>query len=125
MVVSWTDKRREFRFQLKGSFSRSDFIVGQSRVHAEPIDISRTGLGLIIDARWNPQGSERIMSLEIPDQLSPILLVLRYHAEEREAPALRPRTRCGLELSERDKHRGVDLISLLSREPFLSLHLSA
>ncbi len=125
MVVSWTDKRREFRFQLKGNFSNSGFILGQSRVNVEPIDISRTGIGLIVDASWCRQSPERVISLEIADPLSPILLVVRFHAEEREAHTLKARTRSGLELSERDKHRGIDLISLLSREPYLSLHLSA
>ncbi len=124
MSLNWTDKRREFRFLLKGSFSRMGFRLGSNRVMAVPIDISRTGLGLLVDTTWHPE-SNRGLSLEFGEAHAPIMLIFRFVAQELEGDDERAWTRCGLELSEMDKHRGIDLIALLSREPHLSLHLSA
>ncbi len=120
MHNNWADKRREFRFQLKGSFEGFKFSVGAHCVEAEPIDISRTGLGLIID-RYMEKEEEVELKIHFPDEHPPVTLHVRFRMSERDAESLQARTRCGLELSEKDKRRGIDLIKLLSGKPKLRL----
>ena len=45
MAFNWIDKRQEFRFQLKGSFEGFKFALGAQHFTAEPIDVSRSGIG--------------------------------------------------------------------------------
>ena len=53
MGLNWIDKRREFRFQLKGTFQDVCFALGSKKVSVEPIDISRSGIGLLVDGTWH------------------------------------------------------------------------
>lgn len=120
MSINWSDKRREFRFQLKGSFDGYKFAIGSHNFAVEPIDISRSGLGVILDTHIAPE-EEVELKIHFPDQRPPVTLQVRFRMSERDAHSMNPRTRCGLELSDKDKRRGIDLIALLSGTPKLRL----
>ncbi len=120
MTMNWSDKRREFRFLLKGSFDGFNFAIGAHNVAAEPIDISRSGLGVIVDTHLN-HDEEVDLKIHFPDSRPPVTLHVRFRTSERDATTMKARTRCGLELSDKDKRRGIDLIALLSGTPKLRL----
>jgi|GEM_PF-3036648 len=120
MTINWNDKRREFRFQLKGSFDGFKFAIGTHNFAVEPIDISRSGLGVIVDTHLTPD-EEFDLKIHFPDERPPVTLHVRFRTSERDAYSMNARTRCGLELSDKDKRRGIDLIALLSGTPKLRL----
>lgn len=120
MSMNWSDKRREFRFQLKGTFDGFKFAIGAHSFSVEPIDISRSGLGVILDTHLT-QDEEVELKIHFPDTRPPVTLHVRFRTSERDAATLNSRTRCGLELSDKDKRRGIDLIALLSGTPKLRL----
>lgn len=107
------DKQRlEHRFQLKGAFNNAFFALGSRTVAVEPLDVSRHGLGLLIDDTWD-YDDIAAMQVVFLENHPPITLEVRYKQPERDARGLRARTRCGFELSDMDKRRGIDLVNLL------------
>lgn len=120
MTTNWSDKRREFRFQLKGKFDGFKFAIGAHSFAVEPIDISRSGLGVILDASIQ-QDEDVELKIHFPDSRPPVTLLVRFRTSERDAATMKARTRCGLELSDKDKRRGVDLIAMLSGSSRLRL----
>jgi len=120
MTVNWPDKRHEFRFQLLGNFEGYNFAIGAHKVTVDPIDISRGGLGVFVDTPLN-QDEEVEVKIHFPDSRPPVMLHVRFCTSEHDVATMKTRTRCGLELSDKDKRRGIDLIALLSGTPNLRL----
>ncbi len=112
MADEGNDLRQEHRFQLRGAFNNAFFALGSRTVAVEPLDVSRNGLGLLIDDAWEYDDIASLHIIFLENQ-APITLELRYKRHERNSRGLHARTRCGLELSEDDKRRGIDLIQLL------------
>lgn len=112
MIKNILDKRSEFRFQLNSKLDRYIFAIGVHYVAVEPTDVSRNGMGLILDTHLD---SDKEVNLKIlsPDWRHPIILHVRFRISERDAASMLVRTRCGVELSDRDKKRGIDLVALL------------
>lgn len=116
MTTNWADKRKEFRFQLKGSFEGYRFALGSHHVEAKPLDISRNGLGVMVD-QLVEKDTEMELKIHFPDDRPPVTLQVRFRVCEQ----VQGRMRYGLELSDKDKRRGIDLISMLSGTPKLRL----
>lgn len=113
MIKNFLDKRSEFRFHLNGKLEGYIFTIGVHYVAVEPTDVSRSGMGLILDTHLD-NDQEVDLTILSPDWRAPITLHVRFRIPERDATSMLARTRCGVELSERDKKRGIDLIALLS-----------
>lgn len=109
-----TNERRESRYALGGIFDRNYFTLGSMTVKALPIDISAHGLGLLIDAAWQHEDI-RSLRLMFLDDTPPIDLEVRYKFVENKSRGLRAQTRCGLELSEAARLRGINLIEVLQK----------
>ncbi len=112
MIKNVLDKRSEFRFQLNSKLDRYIFAIGVHYVAVEPTDVSRNGMGLILDTHLE-NDKEVTLKVLSPDWRHPIILHVRFRISERDATNMLVRTRCGVELSDKDKNRGIDLVALL------------
>lgn len=75
---------------------------------------------MLVDGTWHSDDYKEL-KIVFPDARPSVTLQVRFRVQERDADTMQARTRCGLELSDRDKNRGIDLIALFSGVPTLRL----
>ncbi len=107
------ERRKESRVELKGPFHHMLFTVGTSWISPDAFDASSEGLGLIIPRDQSPESLQEHLRISFDDDRPTVTLVLRFSQECRNAEGKIQHYRCGFELSESDRRRGINLIHLM------------
>ena len=112
VVDKLKDRRGDSRYALYGSFP-NDILGDQGQIyHVLPVDVSRTGIGLLIDPA--PKEGERVtLAISNPENISLEFEVKHLHAGSVVAiSGLSDMKRCGLGLVDQ---KSTDLLSLFGQ----------
>ena len=117
------DRRRELRFKLVGSLDGLRFFSPGAELEPLAVDVSRNGMALVFLGIPTSEALQKVRIAVEDDETLPVTLELRNCRALSESPNHRS-FRCGYELSELDKERGADLLTLLHAARNLRVRLN-
>ncbi len=117
-----SERRRELRFCLAGRFDGFRFYTQHTELEPLPVDVSRSGLAVLIPPGFEEEHLQEL-HLTTEDIDASVTLKLRSSFRVAQEGQSVPQLRCGYELSEKDRQRGIDLLALVHNARHLKVRI--